>query len=109
MNMRLHTLVVQASGNSALEAALAFVSRTPMAGAGALTLQGAIPELETAFIRRAQSDHVNCVAAICGGAGARAEAIMREHAYRSRENKKVLIARLPKAAFGKLSPLVAAT
>ncbi len=108
MNLRLHTLIVQASGNSALEAALAFVSRTPMAGAGALTLQGVNPELESAFIRRAQSDHLDCVAAICSGAGARAEAIMREHAYRSRENKKVLIAQLPKAAYGKLSPLVAA-
>lgn len=106
MNLRLHTLIVQASSNSALEATLAFISHTPMAGAGALTLQGVIPELETAFIRRAQSDHVDCVAAICGGAGARAEAIMREHAYRSRENKKVLIARLPKTAYGQLRALV---
>ena len=59
MNLRLHTLIVHASSNSEREAALAFISRTPMAGAGALTLQGVIPELETAFIRRAQSDHVD--------------------------------------------------
>jgi GntR family transcriptional regulator of vanillate catabolism len=76
-----------------------------MGGAGALTLQGVIPELETSFIRRAQSDHVDVVQAIRQGAGARAEAIMREHAYRSRENKKVLIARLPRGTEGRISPL----
>lgn len=97
MNMSLHQLLVQASGNAALGATLAFVSRTPMAGAGALTLQGVIPELETRFIRRAQSDHVDVVQALREGAGARAEAIMREHAYRSRENKRELIARLPRS------------
>ncbi len=107
MNLRLHTLIVRASRNAALEAALDFVSRTPMAGAGALTLQGVIPELETAFIRRAQNDHIDCVAAMRQGAGTRAEAIMREHAFRSRENKKTLIARLPKAEAGQLGPLVA--
>ena len=60
MSLRLHTLIVQASSNSALEAALAFFSHTPMAGARALTIQGVIPELETAFIRRARSDRVDC-------------------------------------------------
>lgn len=98
MNLTLHQLLVQASGNAALAATLAFVSRTPMAGAGALTLQGVIPELETRFIQRAQSDHVDLVQALRQGAGARAEAIMREHAFRSRENKRALIARLPRPA-----------
>ena len=107
MNLQLHTLIVRASGNTALEGALGFVSRTPMGGAGALTLQGVIPELETSFIRRAQSDHRDVVQAMREGAGARAEAIMREHAFRSRENKKVLIARLPRGTEGQLSPLAA--
>jgi GntR family transcriptional regulator, vanillate catabolism transcriptional regulator len=108
MNLQLHTLIVRGCGNTALEDTLRFVSRTPMAGAGALTLQGVIPELETSFIRRAQSDHVDVVQAMRQGAGCRAEAIMREHAYRSRENKKVLIARLPRTTEGKISPLAAA-
>ena len=106
MNLRLHGLLVEAAGNAALHDTLGFISRTPMAGAGALTLQGVIPELETAFIRRAQSDHEDVVAAMRAGAGARAEAIMREHAYRSRENKRVLIARLPRGNAGPASPLV---
>lgn len=94
MNLQFHTLLVRASGSSALQATLQFISRTPMAGAGALTLQGLMPALETSFIQRAQSDHVDCVQALQERAGARAEAIMREHAFRSRENKKMLIARL---------------
>ena len=81
-----------------LSSALHFLSQTPMAGAGALTLQGLIPALETVFIQRAQMDHVDCVQALEQKMGARAEAIMREHAFRSRENKKALIARLPRNA-----------
>jgi GntR family transcriptional regulator, vanillate catabolism transcriptional regulator len=94
MNLRFHQLLVRGSGNSAIEPVVAFLSRTPMAGAGALTLQGVIPELETAFIQRAQNDHVDVVDAIRQGAGARAEAIMREHALRSRQNKRILVSRL---------------
>ena len=98
MNLRFHTLLVEASGNTVLSSALHFLSQTPMAGAGALTLQGLIPALETVFIQRAQMDHVDCVQALEQKMGARAEAIMREHAFRSRENKKALIARLPRNA-----------
>jgi len=94
LNQRFHGLVVQASANEALAATLAFVSRIPMAGANALTLQGLVPSLETAFIRRAQQDHVDCVQALQQHSGSRAEAVMREHAFRSRENKKLLIARM---------------
>lgn len=94
LNMRFHGLVVQASGNEALAATLQFVSRIPMAGANALTLQGLMPSLETGFIRRAQQDHVDVVQALEQKSGARADALMREHAFRSRENKKLLIARL---------------
>jgi len=96
LNLSFHGLVVLASGNDALASTLNFVSRIPMAGANALTLQGMVPSLETTFIRRAQMDHVDCVQALEQQAGSRAEAIMREHAFRSRENKKLLIARLPR-------------
>jgi GntR family transcriptional regulator of vanillate catabolism len=106
MNLRFHTLLVRGSGNAVLEAATAFVSRTPMASAGALTLQGIIPELETAYVQRAQDDHVDCVAAIREGAGARAEAIMREHAHRSGQNKRTLMARLAQTDQAHPSPLL---
>ncbi|MCZ4316146.1 GntR family transcriptional regulator [Comamonadaceae bacterium G21597-S1] len=94
LNLRFHSLIVSAGANDALAATLQFVSRIPMAGANALTLQGQVPSVETSFIRRAQQDHVDLVQALEQKAGSRAEAIMREHAFRSRENKKLLIARL---------------
>jgi hypothetical protein len=41
MNARFHAALVEAAGNSTLASALAHVSKTPMAGAGALSLNGA--------------------------------------------------------------------
>ena len=62
-----------------------------MAGAGALSLNGVLPLLEYRFIQRAQSDHEDVLAALKAGEGARVEALMREHAYRSRNNKRALM------------------
>jgi GntR family transcriptional regulator of vanillate catabolism len=98
MNARFHGALVQAAGNSTLASALAHVSKTPMAGAGALSLNGALPLLEFGFIQRAQSDHEDVLAALLAGEGARAEALMREHAHRSRDNKCELITRMQQLA-----------
>lgn len=98
MNARFHGALVQAAGNSTLASALAHVSKTPMAGAGALSLNGALPLLEFGFIQRAQSDHEDVLTALLAGEGARAEALMREHAHRSRDNKRELMTRLQKLA-----------
>ncbi|RZI96782.1 MAG: GntR family transcriptional regulator, partial [Haliea sp.] len=46
MNARFHQAVVDAAANSTLDSALAHVSKTPMAGAGALSLNGRLPFLE---------------------------------------------------------------
>ena len=91
MNARFHNALVAAAGNGTLAATLAFVSKTPMAGAGALSLNGVLPLLEYCFIQRAQSDHEDVLTALQAGEGARAEALMREHAYRSRNNKRALM------------------
>ena len=96
MNARFHGALVQAAGNSTLVSALAHVSKTPMAGAGALSLNGTLPLLEFGFIQRAQGDHEDVVAALLAGEGARAEAFMREHAHRSRDNKRELMTRMQK-------------
>jgi GntR family transcriptional regulator of vanillate catabolism len=98
MNARFHAALVQAAGNSTLVSALAHVSKTPMAGAGALSLNGTLPLLEFSFIQRAQSDHEDVLAALAAGEGARAEALMREHAHRSRDNKRELMTRMQKLA-----------
>ncbi len=96
MNARFHGALVQAAGNSTLVSALAHVSKTPMAGAGALSLNGTLPLLEFGFIQRAQGDHEDVLAALLAGEGARAEALMREHAHRSRDNKRELMTRMQK-------------
>ena len=98
MNARFHGALVEAAGNSTLVSALAHVSKTPMAGAGALSLNGSLPLLEYGYIQRAQSDHEDVLAALLAGEGARAEALMREHAHRSRDNKRELMARMQKRA-----------
>jgi GntR family transcriptional regulator of vanillate catabolism len=100
MNARFHATLVEAAGNSTLASALAHVSKTPMAGAGALSLNGALPLLEFGYIQRAQSDHEDVLAALLAGEGTRAEALMREHAHRSRDNKRELMARMQKLAAG---------
>ena len=91
MNARFHHTLVQAAGNPVLASALGHVARTPMAGPGALGISGLLPSLEIAFLQRAQFDHEDVVQAIASGEGARAEALMREHAHRSRDNKRRLM------------------
>ena len=91
MNARLHNTIVEAAHNTALVTAIEAVSRTPMAGAGALNLNGSLPRLEFTLIQRAQHDHADVVHAIGAREGARAEAIMHEHARRSRDNKREVL------------------
>ncbi|MFD0669206.1 GntR family transcriptional regulator [Ramlibacter sp. MAHUQ-53] len=91
MNARFHAVLVEAADNRALVSALEHVARRPLAGAAALSLHGIAPQLEFRFIERAQRDHEDLLAALEAGQGARAESLMREHAFRSRENKRALL------------------
>jgi GntR family transcriptional regulator of vanillate catabolism len=100
MNARFHAALVGSSGNRALRSALDHVAKAPLAAAGALGLSGLRPLLELAYLRRAQTDHEDVLRAILDGEGARAEALMREHARRSRDNKRALAA-MPGATNGR--------
>lgn len=91
MNATFHATLVNASGNMALIEALRHVSKNPMASAATLSLTGRAPELEHAFIERAQRDHEDIFEAILARESSRAEALMREHARRSRDNKSRLL------------------
>lgn len=91
MNVRFHSALVQAAQNPVLAATLAHVAKTPLAGPSAVALGGAQPELELTFLARAQADHEDIVAAIEAREGSRAESLLREHARRSRDNKRKLI------------------
>lgn len=90
MNARFHTALISAGGSQALRSALDQVTKSPLANAGALDVNGAVPSLEISFLQRAQTDHEDVLQAIRGREGARAESLMREHARRSRDNKRRL-------------------
>ncbi|MFS8981057.1 GntR family transcriptional regulator [Cupriavidus necator] len=91
MNSRFHRALVDGAGNPALASALDHIAKTPMAGPGALGASGVQPSLELTFLQRAQSDHEDILRAISANEGSRAEALMREHARRSRDNKRALV------------------
>ncbi|MBX3606714.1 MAG: GntR family transcriptional regulator [Piscinibacter sp.] len=93
MNADFHAALVEAAGSRTLRAALELVTRSPLAHAGALGVNGAQPQMELSFLRRAQADHEDVLEAVLGREGARAEALMREHARRSRDNKRRLAER----------------
>lgn len=101
INMRFHQVLMDAAGNQVLVAALSHVTKMPLAAPVAVALGGAAPQLELEFLERAQSDHEDILQALEAREGARAEALLREHARRSRDNKCELIKRsLERVPFG---------
>jgi GntR family transcriptional regulator, vanillate catabolism transcriptional regulator len=91
MNARFHGAIVRAARNPALAAALDHNERIPLAAAATITFNSAAQELAYPLLRRAHDDHVSILEAIIQREGAWAEALFREHAYRSRENKQALL------------------
>src|SRR6185503_17824105 len=98
---------VQAAGNDALRSALEHVAKSPLAAAGVLGVSGVSPTLELSFLERAQVDHEDVLQAILAREGARAEALMREHARRSRDNKRKLALAQERAPADSTAPLLA--
>jgi GntR family transcriptional regulator, vanillate catabolism transcriptional regulator len=87
MNGRFHRAIVEASGNRALQAALALNDKLPFASAHAV-LGGEGRTTDVArrhreVMRLAQADHQQIVAALRKRQGARVDALMREHARRA--------------------------
>jgi GntR family transcriptional regulator of vanillate catabolism len=87
MNGRFHRLIVQACANRALQGALALNDKLPFASALAV-LGGDARSAEVATQHRdvmlfAQADHQQIVTALRQRQGARADALMREHARRA--------------------------
>jgi len=93
-NKSFHETLIEAAGNHALAQALALNNSTPLTAPGALALSSTPTSLETSFVLRAQTDHEDILSAITGGQASRAEALMREHLYKSRENKKFLLEKM---------------
>lgn len=87
-NERFHRLIANAADNAALSAALTNNSRIPLASPGAIAFNTTLDDLGHRQLSRAHEDHVAIRHAIAGREGARAEALMREHAQLSIAHKR---------------------
>ncbi|WP_041709620.1 GntR family transcriptional regulator [Advenella kashmirensis] len=89
-NKQFHDALITLARNTHLAESMQTVSRTVFARASNLGSIGDYPEIELEFFTRAQEDHEAIFEAIIQREGTRAEALCREHARRSIENKKKL-------------------
>jgi GntR family transcriptional regulator of vanillate catabolism len=91
MNARFHRVLVEGSANNALIRAVAQNDQVPLAAASAIAFSAALRGDVLARMRRAHDDHVGIFEALHRRESGRAESLLREHAYRSRDNKRALI------------------
>ena len=91
MNARFHRVIVDGSANNALIRAVALNDQVPLAAASAIAFSAALRGDVLARMRRAHEDHAGIFDALRRRESARVESLLREHAHRSRENKRALI------------------
>ncbi len=86
MNEYFHHTLLEAADSPPLSAAHALNSRLPLVGAGAIAFSSG--EMETAFqyMQTAHAEHERIVTALQQGEAARAENLIREHAFQSRDD-----------------------
>ena len=86
MNGRFHATLVQASHNSALASALDLINQHPLAAPTSIVF--GMNNLERLFrhMQQAQEDHAVVLTALRRRQVVRAEALMAEHIFKSREN-----------------------
>lgn len=95
MNDRFHSIIIKAADSAPLAAAHALNAKLPLVGAGAIAFLGGEFELAYRSMRTAQAEHVRIVKCLKQGEAARAENLMREHAYESRDNLRVVLEKHP--------------
>lgn len=97
MNDRFHALILQASGNRALQRAITLNNRQPFAPASAmLPMQGAVA-LDRDWMLYAHRQHHMLLAAMKRGEGARAQALAEEHTQVAQENMRLALERRTEA------------
>lgn len=97
MNDRFHALILQASGNRALQRAVTLNNRQPFAPASAmLPMQGAVA-LDRDWMLYAHRQHHMLLAAMKRGEGARAQALAEEHTQVAQENMRLALERRTEA------------
>lgn len=87
-NEAFHATLVEASGLRPLASAYAQVNLVPLASPRATIFNVAEPELLHRQLTAAHEDHVRILGALLERQSTRAAALVREHAYRSGENKR---------------------
>jgi GntR family transcriptional regulator of vanillate catabolism len=87
-NRCFHASLVEASGNAVLAASIEHVARLPLVPPSAIIFDTSDPVATRQQMEGALADHRAVFDAINKRQGCRAEALMREHAYRSRDNKR---------------------
>jgi GntR family transcriptional regulator of vanillate catabolism len=84
-NETFHRTIVEAAGLRTLERTHAFLSRMPLVAPVAILFTRDKHDDAQSRMADAQNDHVHILNALKRGEGERADYLMREHAYRSRE------------------------
>lgn len=87
-NSCFHATLVEVSGNDVLAASINYVARLPLVAPSAISFDTSNPNEMRQQMEGALADHRAVLDALMSRQGTRAEALMREHAYRSRENKR---------------------
>lgn len=102
MNTRFHALIMGACGNKALMDAQARNDKLPFAAPGAMPsaeiIEPALRAQHHEVLRQAQFQHKAVVEALRSRRGARAEALMREHALQAQRNIMLSRGSLPNLA-----------
>ena len=89
LNKQFHDRLIASSGNWAIRASIDQMSHLPLVASTALIFESANTETGQRQLTSAHEDHVVIFTAVRDRQGQRAEARMREHAYRSAANKRL--------------------
>ena len=95
MNDRFHRLVIEASGNHALQRALALNDKLPFAAASAMLPMQSALEQDRDWMNYAHRQHHMLCTALKNGEGARAQALAMEHTEVAQMNMRMAVERRP--------------
>ncbi len=92
LNVSFHAEIIKASQNWAIDIAVERMCRLPLVSSSAIVFDLQDPDNSLRQLTAAHSDHVEVFKAIKARQGQRAEAYMREHAYKNAMNKRANLA-----------------
>ena len=86
MNEHFHHTLLEAADSAPLKAAHALNSKLPLIGAGAIAFSADGMAIAFEYMQTAHAEHERIVTALRQGEAARAENLVREHAFQSRDD-----------------------